>query len=64
MIRNVYPVSSIYLKIFLIYLFTICQAGTNVFWWSSIGECQYAVVESFSHLSDVRFKFTTHPESY
>ena len=45
---------SIYLKIFIIYPFITCQAGTQVFWWTSNGEYQYAVVKSSSRLSDVR----------
>jgi hypothetical protein len=60
---NAYPVSRLILKIFLlIYPFITCQANTKVFWWTSYGECQYAVVESSSCLSDVCSYYLLIPE--
>jgi hypothetical protein len=49
---NAFPVSA--LSTFHFFLLTIPQPGTRVFFWTSNGDVEYAIVQSTNRLPDVR----------
>lgn len=50
---NAFPVSELSFTSFDVLTILHCQPGTRVFFWTSNGEVEYAIVQSTNRLPDV-----------